>query len=184
LGTGNIAAYGRGGDYYRFYEINPLVPRLARTEFHFVGDSKARVDITMGDARLSLERQPPQNFDVLAVDAFSSDSIPVHLLTRQAMDLYFHHLKPDGILAVHISNRYLDLQPVLRVETRTTAKLARVVDTDDDESQDVFGATWVLVVSPTTGFSQAILNASTGLNTVRTVRLWTDDFSNLYQILK
>lgn len=184
LGTGTIAAYGRGGDYYRFYEINPLVPRLARTEFHFVGDSKARVDITMGDARLSLERQPPQNFDVLAVDAFSSDSIPVHLLTRQAMDLYFHHLKPDGILAVHISNRYLDLQPVLRVETRTTGKLARVVDTEDDESQDVFGATWVLVVSPTAGFSQAILNASTGLTALRTVRLWTDDFSNLYQILK
>ena len=184
LGTGTIAAYGRGGDYYRFYEINPLVPRLARTEFHFVGDSKARVDITMGDARLSLERQPPQNFDVLAVDAFSSDSIPVHLLTRQAMDLYFHHLKPDGILAVHISNRYLDLQPVLRVETRTTGKLARLVDTEDDESQDVFGATWVLVVSPTAGFSQAILNASTGLNALRTVRLWTDDFSNLYQILK
>ena len=184
LGTGTIAAYGRGGDYYRFYEINPLVPRLARTEFHFVGDSKARVDITMGDARLSLEREPPQNFDVLAVDAFSSDSIPVHLLTRQAMDLYFHHLKPDGILAVHISNRYLDLQPVLRVETRTTGKLARVVDTEDDESQDVFGATWVLVVSPTAGFSQAILNASTGLTALRTVRLWTDDFSNLYQILK
>ena len=184
LGTGTIAAYGRGGDYYRFYEINPLVPRLARTEFHFVGDSKARVDITMGDARLSLERQPPQNFDVLAVDAFSSDSIPVHLLTRQAMDLYFHHLKPDGILAVHISNRYLDLQPVLRVETRTTGKLARVVDTEDDESQDVFGATWVLVVSPTAGFSQAILNASTGLAALRAVRLWTDDFSNLYQILK
>jgi hypothetical protein len=184
LGTGTISAYGRAGDYYRFYEINPLVPRLARTEFHFVGDSKARVDITMGDARLSLERQPPQNFDVLAVDAFSSDSIPVHLLTRQAMDLYFHHLKPDGILAVHISNRYLDLQPVLRVETRTAGKLARVVDTEDDESQDVFGATWVLVVSPTAGFSQAILNASTGLNALRKVRLWTDDFSNLYQILK
>lgn len=184
LGTGTISAYGRAGDYYRFYEINPLVPRLARGEFHFVGDSKARIDITMGDARLSLEREPPQNFDVLAVDAFSSDSIPVHLLTREAMDLYFHHLKPDGVLAVHISNRYLDLQPVLRVETRTTGKLARVVDTEDDESQDVFGATWVLVVSPTAGFSQAIRNASTGLNALRTVRLWTDDFSNLYQILK
>ena len=102
----------------------------------------------MGDARLSLEREAPENFDVLAVDAFSSDSIPVHLLTRQAMDLYFRHLKPDGILAVHISNRYLDLQPVLRGETQATGKIARVVDTDDDESQDVFGATWVLVASP------------------------------------
>ena len=184
LGTGTISAYGRAGDYYRFYEINPLVPRITRTEFHFVGDSKAKVDIAMGDARLSLEREQPENFDVLAVDAFSSDSIPVHLLTRQAMDLFFRHLKPDGILAVHISNRYLDLQPVIRGEAQATGKLARLVDTDDDDSQDVFGATWVLVVSPAVGFDKEILNASTELETTRRVRLWTDDFSNLYQILK
>ena len=113
LGTGTISAYGRPGDYYRFYEINPLVLRLAHTEFTFLRDCKAKVDVAMGDARLSLEREAPENFDVLAVDAFSSDSIPVHLLTREAMQLFFRHLKPDGILAVHISNRYLDLQPVL-----------------------------------------------------------------------
>ena len=184
LGTGTISAYGRPGDYYRFYEINPLVPRLARSQFYFVPDSKAHVEIAMGDARLSLEREQPENFDVLAVDAFSSDSIPVHLLTRQAMDLFFRHLKPDGILAVHISNRYLDLQPVIRGETQATGRTARVVDTDDDDSQDVFGATWVLVTSPATGFSKAILDASTGFDEMRTVRLWTDDFSNLYQILK
>lgn len=184
LGTGTISAYGRAGDYYRFYEINPLVPRIARGEFHFVPDSKAHVDIAMGDARLSLEREQPENFDVLAVDAFSSDSIPVHLLTRQAMDLFFRHLKPDGILAVHISNRYLDLQPVLRGETQATGKIARVVDTDDDESQDVFGATWVLVVNPSTGFSKELEKASREVEKQRTVRLWTDDFSNLYQILK
>jgi SAM-dependent methyltransferase len=184
LGTGTISAYGRAGDYYRFYEINPLVPRIARTEFHFVPDSKARIDIAMGDARLSLEREQPENFDVLAVDAFSSDSIPVHLLTRQAMDLFFRHLKPDGILAVHISNRYLDLQPVVRGEAQATGKVTRLVDTDDDESQDVFGATWVLVVSPSAGFDKAILDASREVERLRTVRLWTDDFSNLYQILK
>ena len=184
LGTGTISAYGRPGDYYRFYEINPLVPRLARTEFHFIPDSKAHVDITMGDARLSLEREQAENFDVLAVDAFSSDSIPVHLLTRQAMDLFFRHLKPDGILAVHISNRYLDLQPVVRGEAEATGKMARVVDTEDDDSQDVFGATWVLVVSPAAGFSKDAMSASTNLEGGRKVRLWTDDFSNLYQILK
>ena len=184
LGTGTISAYGRTGDYYRFYEINPLVPRLARTEFHFIPDSKAQVDIAMGDARLSLEREQPENFDVLAVDAFSSDSIPVHLLTRQAMDLFFHHLKPDGILAVHISNRYLDLQPVLHGETRATGRVARLIDSDDDDSQDVFSATWVLVTSPAAGFSKTVVDASTALDPKRTVRLWTDDFSNLYQILK
>jgi hypothetical protein len=184
LGTGTISSYGRSGDYYRFYEINPLVPQLSRTEFHFIPDSKAHVEIKMGDARLSLEREAPENFDVLAVDAFTSDSIPVHLLTRQAMDLFFHHLKPDGILAVHISNRYLDLQPVIHGEAQAAGKLTRLVDTDDDESQDVFGATWILVASPSAGFSSTVLNSSTKLEPKRSVRLWTDDFSNLYQILK
>jgi hypothetical protein len=184
LGTGTIAAYGRLGDYYRYYEINPLVPWLARSEFFFLPDCKAKLDIAMGDARLSLEREPPENFDVLAVDAFSSDSIPVHLLTREAMELYFHHLKPDGILAVHVSNRYLDLQPVLLGESRATGKLARVVDTEDDDTQDVFGATWVLLVSPDAGFTPTEISSSAEIGSKRTVRLWTDDYSNLFQILK
>jgi SAM-dependent methyltransferase len=184
LGTGTLAAYGRPGDYYRFYEINPLVLRLAHTEFTFLGDSKAKVDVAMGDARLSLERESPENFDVLAVDAFSSDSIPVHLLTLQAMLLYFRHLRPDGVLAVHISNRYLDLEPVLAGETRATGKLARVVDTEDDDTQDVFGATWVLVTSPASGFHGEELTNSTAIESKKTVRLWTDDYSNLFRILK
>ena len=184
LGTGTLAAYGRLGDYYRFYEINPLVLRLAHTEFSFLGDSKAKVDVAMGDARLSLERESPENFDVLAVDAFSSDSIPVHLLTLEAISLYFKHLRPDGVLAVHISNRYLDLEPVLAGETRATGKLARVVDTDDDDTQDVFGATWVLITSPANGFHGEELKNSAEIESQRTVRLWTDDYSNLFRILK
>jgi SAM-dependent methyltransferase len=184
LGTGTLAAYGRLGDYYRFYEINPLVLRLAHTEFSFLGDSKAKVDVAMGDARLSLERESPENFDVLAVDAFSSDSIPVHLLTFEAIKLYFRHLRPDGVLAVHISNRYLDLAPVLAGETRATGKIARVVDTDDDDTQDVFGATWVLLTSPASGFHGEELRNSTEIGSPRTVRLWTDDYSNLFRILK
>jgi len=184
LGTGTIAAYGRLGDYYRYYEINPLVLGLAHTEFFFLNDCKAKIDVAMGDARLSLEREEPENFDVLAVDAFSSDSIPVHLLTKEAMLLYFRHLRPDGILAVHISNRYLDLQPVLLGETRATGKIARVVDTDDDDTQDVFGATWVLIVSPESGFPPEVMAESAPVRTQRYVRLWTDDYSNLFQILK
>jgi len=184
LGTGTIAAYGRLGDYYRYYEINPLVLGLAHTEFFFLNDCKAKIDVAMGDARLSLEREGPENFDVLAVDAFSSDSIPVHLLTKEAMLLYFRHLRPDGILAVHISNRYLDLQPVLLGETRATGKIARVVDTDDDDTQDVFGATWVLIVSPESGFPPEVMAESAPVRTQRYVRLWTDDYSNLFQILK
>jgi SAM-dependent methyltransferase len=184
LGTGTISAYGRPGDYYRFYEINPLVLRLARTEFTFLKDCKGKVEVAMGDARLSLEREQAEHFDVLAVDAFSSDSIPVHLLTREAMQLFFRHLQPDGILAVHISNRYLNLQPVLEGETKALGKIARVVDTEDDESQDVFGATWVLITNPATGFDSEEIQHSAEIASKRKVRLWTDDYSNLFQILK
>ena len=184
LGTGTTAAYGRLGDYIRYYEINPLVLQLARTEFFYLKDCKAKLDVAMGDARLSLEQEPPQNFDVLAVDAFSSDSIPVHLLTKESMGLYFKHLRPDGILAVHISNRYLNLQPVLEGEVQATGKVARVVDTEDDETQDVFGATWVLITSPAPGFTAEELSSSAPLDSKRTVRLWTDKYSNLFKILK
>ena len=107
LGTGTIAAYGRAGDTYRYYEINPLVIQIARRYFTYLSDTKAKVEIALGDARLSLEREQPQNFDVLAVDAFSSDSIPVHLLTREAFALYLRHLKPDG------NPRHSCLKPVL-----------------------------------------------------------------------
>ena len=189
LGTGTTAAYGRLGDYIRYYEINPLVLELAKKEFFFLADCKAtRLDVAMGDARLTLEQElkdgHPQNFDVLAVDAFSSDSIPVHLLTKEAMDLYYRHLRPDGILAVHISNRYLNLQPVLEGEVRATQKIARVVDTEDDEDVGVFGATWVLITSPATGFKGEIPGNSEPLDSKKTVRLWTDDYSNLFKILK
>jgi SAM-dependent methyltransferase len=184
LGTGTIAAYGRLGDYIRYYEINPLVLGLARTEFTFVPDCKAKLDVAMGDARLSLEQEPPEHFDVLAVDAFSSDSIPVHLLTREAMELYFRHLNPGGILAVHISNRYLDLQPVLDGEVKALGKIARLVDSDEDTDQDVFSATWVLIMSPPAAFSPEVLSKSTELEAHKPIRLWTDDYSNLFQILK
>jgi SAM-dependent methyltransferase len=184
LGTGTIAAYGRLGDYYRYYEINPLVPPITKGQFYFVPMCAAKLEIAMGDARLTLEKEAPENFDVLAVDAFSSDAIPVHLLTNEAMQLYFRHLKADGILAVHVSNRYLDLQPVVAGEARALGKLARVVDTDDDETQDVFGATWVLVTSPATGFDDIEMKNSAEIESKRIVRLWTDDYSNLFQILK
>ena len=184
LGTGTIAAYGRLGDYYRYYEINPLVPPITKGQFYYVPECPAKLDIAMGDARLTLEREAPENFDVLAVDAFSSDAIPVHLLTKEAMLLYFRHLRPDGVLAVHISNRYLDLQPVVEGEAKATGKIARTIDTDDDDTVDVFSATWVLVYAANSGFEPDEIKNSADIPSKRTVRLWTDDYSNLFQILK
>src|SRR3972149_9345307 len=113
LGAGTLAAYGKPGDVVRFYEINPQVVNIARTRFHYLGDSRAQVEIALGDARLSLEREPPQRFDVLAIDAFSGDAIPTHLLSAEAMDLYLRHVRPDGAILFHVTNRYLDLAPVV-----------------------------------------------------------------------
>jgi len=184
LGTGTLAAYGRPGDYFRFYEINPLVLRIARTEFSFITGSKAKVEIALGDARLSLEREAAQNFDVLAVDAFSSDSIPVHLLTREAFDVYFRHIKPSGVLAVHVSNKYLDLQPVVKQSADALGKTARVVDTEDEEADENFGSTWVLVTGAPAIFGDPGFSGAGMIQTASNQRLWTDNYSNLFQILR
>jgi len=185
LGTGTLAAYGRPGDTVRIYEINPQVIQLAQREFSYLSDSKAKVELVLGDARLSLEREPEQGFDVLAVDAFSSDSIPVHLLTQEAFEVYFRHLRPGGILGVHISNRYLDLEPVVREAAARLKKAARLVDDDDDDDRGTYGSTWVLVADSPGVFARAPLDgAVTLLQSERKVRLWTDDYSDLWRILK
>jgi len=185
LGTGTIAAYGRPGDIYRFYDINPLVIDIARGQFRFVPESKAKVDIVLGDARLSLEREPPQNYDILAVDAFSSDAIPVHLLTREAFALYFRHLQPGGVLAVHVSNTHLDLAPVVGLAANSLGKRVVVIDTSDDDDNAVFGATWVLVSSRNSLFQYPFIqHAATPVKPIARLRMWTDDYSNLFRILK
>jgi len=184
LGAGTLAIYGRAGDYFHFYEINPLVLRIARSEFTFLKLCRARLDVTLGDARLSLEREPPQDFDVLAVDAFSSDAIPVHLLTREAFALYFRHLKPDGVLAVHVSNKHVDLRPVVGLAAASLGKQARVVDSADEDNE-VFGATWVLVTADGQFFEGSLMRTATlDPPAPRAMRLWTDDYSNLFRILR
>ena len=185
LGAGTIAAYGHPGDRFTFYEINPLDVQVANTQFTYLRESQASIDIVMGDARLSLDRQSPQNFDVLAVDAFSGDSIPVHLLTRQAFELYFRHLKPDGVLAVHISNKYLNLEPVVESAAASLNKEAVRISNSDDHQKGIYAATWILLGSPA-GFAgrPQIENAGTILAPASTKNLWTDDYSSLLKILK
>ncbi len=185
LGAGTIAAYGQPGDRYTFYEINPLDVQIANQEFSYLRDSQASVDVVMGDARLSLERQSPQVFDVLAVDAFSGDSIPVHLLTRQAFELYFRHLKPDGVLAVHISNKYLNLEPVVAAAAAWFNREAVIVNNLDDHPKGIYAASWILVGSRTGFLGQPrIEKAGTILAPARKGVLWTDDYSSLLKLLK
>lgn len=184
LGAGTLATYGRPGDYFRFYEINPLVLELARKHFYYLAESRARVEVALGDARLSLEREPEQHFDLLAVDVFSGDSIPVHLLTREAFALYFRHLKPDGMLAVHVSNKHLDLPPVVERAAREFRKAAWMIDTDEDDEGSCFGSTWVLLASDGKVFEQQIFRGGEPAPSRPGLPIWTDDYSNLYRILK
>ena len=143
------------------------------------------MDVVQGDARLSLEQEPAQNFNVLAVDAFTSDSIPVHLLTREAFLLYFRHLKPGGILALHVSNRYLDLRPVVQGAAESLGKATTIVESKKDEDNGIFVATWVLA-SDDREFLQSreLQMALSPLESVRKPQMWTDDYSNLFRILK
>jgi SAM-dependent methyltransferase len=188
LGTGTLAAYGRTGDSYRFYDIDPRVTLIARREFSFLSDSAARIEISIGDARLALEREPAQKFDVLAVDAFSGDAIPVHLITREALAVYLRHMKPDGIVAFHVSNRFLDLVPVVARLAREENAHALLVsdDPDDDDTSLRSRSDWVLVSRSPAALEHPIIVEKGGTQAPDEAdwRTWTDDYSNLIQILK
>ena len=186
LGAGTLASYGRTGDEYHFYEINPAVIRYAEGEFTFLSDSPANKQIHLGDARLTLERQRPMGFDVLLVDAFSGDSVPVHLLTAEAFGLYFRHLKPDGILAVHISNKYLNLEPVVAANAGRMGLTALEFSEDRPDSDETcFGTTWVLLLtSPGLSAHTALAPRGKPMPEQADFRPWTDAFSNMWSILR
>ncbi len=151
LGAGTLAAYGIDGDVIRFYEINADVLRLNRQHFTFLKDTPARVDVSLGDARIIMERertgQHPQQFDVIAVDAFSGDAVPLHLLTREAFATYFYHLAPDGVLAMHVSNRYLNLASLVHDLAEDSGRPAIRIQNVQDLEQTIYASTWVLVTS-------------------------------------
>jgi spermidine synthase len=186
LGVGTIATYGRAGDAYRFYEIDPLDISVARTQFSFLRESPAHIDVVPGDARLSLEREPEQHFNVLTVDAFTGDSIPIHLLTLQAFRLYFGHLAANGVLAVHVSNRFLNLAPVVARAASTLRKQAVLIENPGEPGERVFKSSeWILI---TADHRLAAKLARTGhgelLDGNNGTRLWTDDYSDVLGSLK
>lgn len=185
LGAGTLAVYGRPGDEMRLYEINDQVLDLARRHFSFLADSAARTVPVLGDGRLMLEHESPQAFDLLAMDAFSGDSIPTHLLTLEAFQAYLRHMKPDGLLAVHITNTYLDLRPVMASAAQHMGKVALLLELPSGHG-DPFcrRSSWVVFVNP----AQAA-NLPPGLQGAQVLqprpgfRPWTDTFSNLFDIL-
>ena len=184
LGAGTIATYGSTGDIYRFYDINPAVVGIAKRRFTFLAKSDATIEIALGDARLSLEREPPQGFDVLAIDAFSSDAIPVHLITIEALSIYRRHMKPGGIIAFHVTNRYLNLAPVVQ-QLAMAAGLHAVLVADDGDEALASRSDWVLVSDSAEVLARQPINeAALPIATHSGWRLWTDDFNNVVQVLK
>ena len=190
LGAGTLGHYGQQGDTFRFYEINPQVIEAAWDDryFTYLRDSRATIEIVEGDARLSMERElqqgGSQRYDVLVIDAFSGDSIPVHLLNKEALDLYLAHLNPDGVLAFHISNRYIDLEPVLWRLQQNLALLGLHVEGNDDNDLESYSVWILLTRDPVFMDRLDTVARKRDLNSYPHMRLWTDDYSNLFQVLK
>jgi SAM-dependent methyltransferase len=188
LGTGTIAAYARRGDDLRFYEINPLIVKIANNQFSYLKNAitnGADVAIRMGDARLSLAADENEHFDVLVIDAFSGDAIPVHLLTREAIALYLQRLKPDGVLAIHTSNTYLDLNPVVKLLADNAGVESRLISNNDDQRKLIDAADWMLITRNQDfllKLDETVLQDS--IDMPPNLRLWTDDYNNLFQILR
>ena len=186
LGIGTLARYGQAGDSFRFYEIDPDVVQHAREHFTYLSDSAAQVEVVLGDGRLSLEREAPQSYDLLVLDAFSSDAIPVHLLTREAMEIYQRHLKPDGVIAIHISNRFFDLRATVNRLAEESGYRSEIVESKSNEQLGTYHAHWMLLSRNAEFWSNLAVQSAVAqsLNDRRPVPLWTDQFSNLISILK
>ena len=189
LGAGALAAYGEPGDAFRFYEINPQVIDLAKREFTYLSGSKANVSLALGDARLVLEAEKPQAFDLIVVDAFSGGAIPLHLLTREAVAIYRKHLRPGGALLFHISNRFVDLQPALaRLALEENMQARIVVDSPEGSERDdspLMDSDWVLMASDASWFqSPKLEEESEALRAPMRGRAWTDDFNNILSAIR
>jgi hypothetical protein len=192
LGVGTLAAYGNPGDYFRFYEINPEVIHIARDAryFTFLTDCRAQLDVIEGDARLSMERElnhgQPQGFNLLAIDAFSGDAIPVHLLTEEAFRIYLKHMERDGIIAVHVTNAHFDLQPVLKRVAERFNLGSRLLHTDGDGMTTTY-SDWVLLSRDPTVID-SLPSSTPGTMFPPALKpdlaLWTDDYSNLLFVLR
>jgi len=191
LGTGSIACYRSAGEDWRFFEIDPLVTYLARDagHFRFLADCAPDADIIHGDARISLERGAEGPFDLLVVDAFSSDVVPIHLITREALTLYAGTLSEDGILMMHISNRNLDLRPAIAAvidAVGLTARVQRYAPPTQEGGRDLYATASEWVVAAPDPATLRIFDGDGRWEELRPlpgVRPWTDDYSNIFGAL-
>ncbi|MEK7584055.1 MAG: fused MFS/spermidine synthase [Patescibacteria group bacterium] len=183
LGVGTAAAYGHD---VRFYELNPKVAEIARTKFRYLSDCGAETEIVLGDGRLSLERETSQHFDLLALDAFNSDAIPIHLLTEEAFSVYLRHLADGGVIAVHISNDYIDFKPVIGGLAERFDLAATIVQDSGENNKGTSASTWALLTADETFFARAPLAEVLDSDAATFDRLvhWTDKYSNLVSVFR
>ena len=184
LGVGTLAAYARAGDRFTFYEINADVERMASKHFTFLSDCRGEAKVVLGDARLSLERAEPQGFNALVLDAFTGDAPPAHLLTEEAFAIYLRHLRPDGVLAFHITNRRVDLMPVVEgLADRFGFQIVRIFSPWNGDKL-IFRSDWVMLTKNST-FVAAVANAfPPAEDKKRNKVLWTDHYNNLFALLR
>jgi spermidine synthase len=190
LGTGTTACYGRPGEHWTYYEIDPLVARIARTPalFTYIRDCPPKSDIVLGDARISLTRAADGEFDLIVLDAFSSDAIPAHLMTREALQLYLRKLNDDGAVIFHISNRYVDLRPVLIAlanEARVPGAFGDRDPTTEERGKLYYGSRWIAMAKKPSTLAELLRQYGwTPLPPEPAARLWTDDYTDLLGVLK
>jgi hypothetical protein len=183
MGVGTLATYAEPGDYIRLYEINPEIRRLGESVFTYLSDSEAVIEVVMGDARLSLEREEPQGFDLLLLDAFSGDAIPLHLLTREAFDVYRRHLRPDGVIALLISTWHLDFEPVVTRLAQDAGLHAVKVVTPEGMAHD-WGSVWMVMSADEPWMVRYATSLAAQLSRPdEGERLWTDDYTSLFRLL-
>jgi hypothetical protein len=183
LGVGSFTAWARDGDYVRIYELDPDVVRIAREQFWYLGDSKAKIEVVTGDGRLNMERDPPQNFDLISVDAFSSDAIPVHLLTREALRAYKRHLARGGVIVYNITNRFVNLAPQLKLVAE--AEGMQILQMDDNPSDDKYsGTSYALVTENPALVADKRFADAEKIEPIKGLRVWTDSFNNLFKVVR
>jgi SAM-dependent methyltransferase len=183
LGVGVFMAWGRPGDFFRIYELDPDVVRIAREQFWYLSDSKAKIEVVTGDGRLNLERDPPQRFDLLSLDAFSSGSVPIHLLTREALRTYRRHLAPGGVIVYNVTNRFVKLAPLLKLVAEAEGMQALLIS-DDPQEDRYSGTEYVLITENPILLADKRFADAEDIEPIPGLAPWTDSFNNLYRVVK
>ncbi len=183
LGVGVFMAWGKPGDSFRIYELDPDVVKIAREQFWYLSDSKAKIEVVTGDGRLNMERDPPQAFNLISIDAFSSGSIPIHLLTREALQAYRRHLAPGGVVVYNVTNRFVNLSPLLKLVAEAEGMKAILIN--NSPSDDKYsGTAYVLVTDNPKLLADKRFSDADEIEPIPGLTAWTDSFNNLFKVVR